>query len=175
MSKEILTALAAHNTWANITIIDFLAEIPEPELAQVTVVPGIYGDAHATMMHIVTAERSYLERIVESAISGNDAGKRSWASWAALREAALRNGQAFSHAITELVADPIQRGTFHDEPYEIRTSVLIVQAIDHATEHRSQIRTLLSANGIVPPEIGGWHWERTLDSATLGYVVPPAH
>jgi uncharacterized damage-inducible protein DinB len=45
------------------------------------------------------------------------------------------------------------RDNFHVEPW-----VLIVQIINHATEHREQIKSMLSAIGITPPNIDGWDY-----------------
>jgi uncharacterized damage-inducible protein DinB len=33
-----------------------------------------------------------------------------------------------------------------------------VQAINHATEHRSQVMTALTQVGITPPDLDGWSW-----------------
>jgi uncharacterized damage-inducible protein DinB len=32
----------------------------------------------------------------------------------------------------------------------------MVQAINHATEHREQIKSMLSSLGVTPPDIDGW-------------------
>jgi uncharacterized damage-inducible protein DinB len=34
--------------------------------------------------------------------------------------------------------------------------VILVQVINHATEHREQIKSMLTALGITPPDIDGW-------------------
>ena len=36
--------------------------------------------------------------------------------------------------------------------------VVMVQAINHATEHREQIKSMLSALGVTPPSIDGWDY-----------------
>jgi uncharacterized damage-inducible protein DinB len=35
----------------------------------------------------------------------------------------------------------------------------LTQAINHATEHRTQIRTALTQAGIEPPALDGWAWD----------------
>jgi uncharacterized damage-inducible protein DinB len=32
----------------------------------------------------------------------------------------------------------------------------MVQAINHATEHREQIKSMLTALGVAPPDVDGW-------------------
>jgi uncharacterized damage-inducible protein DinB len=36
--------------------------------------------------------------------------------------------------------------------------VVMLQAINHATEHREQIKSMLSALGVTPPGIDGWDY-----------------
>jgi uncharacterized damage-inducible protein DinB len=38
----------------------------------------------------------------------------------------------------------------------VPTAVILVQAINHATEHRSHVATILTQLGIQPPEMDGW-------------------
>jgi uncharacterized damage-inducible protein DinB len=35
-------------------------------------------------------------------------------------------------------------------------SLFLLQAINHATEHRSQVATILTQLGLTPPEMDGW-------------------
>ena len=42
---------------------------------------------------------------------------------------------------------------FHTEPW-----VVMLQVINHATEHREQIKSMLSALGVNPPDIDGWDY-----------------
>ncbi len=46
----------------------------------------------------------------------------------------------------------------------------MVQAINHATEHREQISSMLSALGVTPPELDGWAY----GEATHGLIPRPA-
>jgi uncharacterized damage-inducible protein DinB len=49
--------------------------------------------------------------------------------------------------------------TWHGEMYEMPVSLFLVQAINHATDHRTQIKTALTQAGIEPPELDGWNWD----------------
>ena len=42
---------------------------------------------------------------------------------------------------------------FYTEPW-----VVMLQVINHATEHREQIKSMLSALGVTPPDIDGWDY-----------------
>jgi uncharacterized damage-inducible protein DinB len=41
--------------------------------------------------------------------------------------------------------------------------VILVQAFNHSTEHRSQICTVLTTLGIEAPELSGWEWGLAVD------------
>ena len=40
--------------------------------------------------------------------------------------------------------------------YYVEPWVVFVQIINHATEHREKIKSMLSALGVTPPDIDGW-------------------
>ena len=42
--------------------------------------------------------------------------------------------------------------------YFVEPWVVLVQVINHATEHREQIKSMLSALGVTPPDIDGWDY-----------------
>lgn len=50
-------------------------------------------------------------------------------------------------------------GTLRQAP----KSILLTQAINHATEHRAQIMTILTESGIQPPELDAWMYFDSLE------------
>ena len=44
---------------------------------------------------------------------------------------------------------------FQDDGYDIEPWVVMVQAINHATEHREQIKSMVSALGVPPLRLDG--------------------
>ena len=49
------------------------------------------------------------------------------------------------------------------EPYDADGAVILVQAFNHATEHRSQVCTILTTLGIEPPDLSGWEWSLAVE------------
>ncbi len=41
------------------------------------------------------------------------------------------------------------------------SGLILTQAINHATEHRAQIMTILTQLGIEPPDLSGWAFSNT--------------
>ena len=54
------------------------------------------------------------------------------------------------------------------EGHEIAPWVVLLQALNHATDHRRQIAGMLRALGVTPPRVDGWGF-----GGSLGAVDPP--
>ena len=54
-----------------------------------------------------------------------------------------------------LVPDP-RDGQVHD----VALGVILTQVLDHGTDHRSQISTILTSIGVTPPRLDGWAYGR---------------
>ena len=50
--------------------------------------------------------------------------------------------------------------------YFVEPWVVMVQAINHATEHREQIKSMLSSLGVTPPDIDGWDYAEAKNALT---------
>jgi uncharacterized damage-inducible protein DinB len=67
-------------------------------------------------------------------------------------------------------AGRVERGEEHqvihllydEQDHAIAAIFVLIQAINHATDHRSQIATLLGQQGITPPGLDGWSYYRAM-------------
>jgi len=158
--NEALVAIFEHHKWSNLAMIDFCAPLADEQLS--LTVPGTRGGVRDTMQHITGNEASYLSFFSGSGIRQEILPGSGFVGWTALRDLAARTSDALIRLSAAVKGDPIERGERMGEPYAVPTSVFLAQAINHATEHRSHIRTILSSHGITPPEIDGWAWLETL-------------
>lgn len=161
--NDVLVAIFEHHKWSNLAIIDFCAMRSDEQLD--LTVPGTRGNVRDTIQHIVGNETSYLSFMSGSGIQQEVRPGGGFIGWAELRALATRTSDALIRLAANVDGDPIERGERMGDPYAVPTSVFLAQAINHATEHRSHIRTILSSHGITPPEIDGWSWLRTRDVA----------
>jgi uncharacterized damage-inducible protein DinB len=58
---ETIATLFRHNAWANMRLFDVCAGLTEAQRG--SKITGTYGSIRETLQHIVTSERSYLQRI----------------------------------------------------------------------------------------------------------------
>ena len=158
MSRSLLADAFDHHVWATLVVLDLLAPLSEEQLA--TSVPGTYGSILDTARHLVGSDRWYLyvqsggqvDRIDEEGMSIGE-----------LRAAMAPNAEHW-HAILATNPDPDAGLTYHRDDGSTAHAtwgVRLAQAIDHGTDHRSQIFTALTTLGIEPPEIDVWAWGLT--------------
>jgi uncharacterized damage-inducible protein DinB len=142
--------LFRHTRWANERMLEACRNLGRAQLAQS--VEGTYGELGRTLIHLVNGESFYLELLTgwEPPVQWEIAGP--WPGIDVLLERASFTGGRLCEMADE--ADPaalVDRGDA-----QIPTSVVLVQAINHGTEHRAHAATILTQLGIEPPLVDGW-------------------
>lgn len=156
-----LAELFRHNLWANLCLLNTCAGLSDETLDASA--PGTFGKARDTLYHLVEAEESYLRRLAQAQPEQAGSPDDAVPTIAELRERARRSGKGLIE-----VAERFQPGgTFHSawdgEAHELPSVVLLIQVLYHATEHRSQVETILSQQGVEMPDLSGWtYWEEAM-------------
>ncbi len=158
--NAVLVALFEHHKWANLRIIDVCSTLTDEQLTLTG--PGVFGSVIDMAKHIFANEAHYLGFLEGCRPVDGFSQRGPFVGWDRIRNVADQTGDALIDFVRRLDGDPVQRGVDDGEAFAIPTSVFLAQVINHATEHRSHIRTVLSSNGIEPPEIDAWHWLETL-------------
>jgi uncharacterized damage-inducible protein DinB len=160
MTENILVKLFEHNNWANLQIIQACASLSDKQLdAEPETITK--GSIRLTLQHLTEAQQSYWTQL---------AGVERRFNWQAppdfaeLQQAASITGEGLL-ALARDVSSKLQ-ATFEKDGYAIEPWVVMVQAINHATEHREQIKSMLSALGVTPPRIDGWQYGRVANALT---------
>lgn len=154
-----------HHRWSNRVLIDFLSQLSEEQLA--LEVPGTYGSSLATIRHLISSDADYVRIIPDAPDVTQIDDKGPFEGWDALRDVAWEADTALIAYVDDRKDDAFFVDIDDGEPFELLTSFLLGQIIHRATEHRSQIRTTLSAHGIIPPDIDTWAWMRSNEGQAL--------
>ncbi len=172
----VLAGLFKHHHWANQRLFAACSGLNDRVLDATT--PGTFGSILSTLTHIVTSEESYL-----AAITGEPPERPSLTQESAfdiddLAQRARRSGERLIAVARQTPADQVLRGTRGGQPYAIPLSIFLTQAINHATEHRSQVMTILSQQGITPPVLDAWTFNANaghdVDAGAPGPASPPS-
>jgi uncharacterized damage-inducible protein DinB len=150
----ILVELFRHSTWANLQLIDFLQGV-HPQTLDATH-PGTFGSIGQTLVHIVANEQAYLASIEGGPPTSPLFGMTTIPSLEEMAELARESGQQLEAAATAMQHSDRITGEFGGRPFEMAAFVPLLQAINHGTEHRGQIATILGAAGLEPPQLDCW-------------------
>lgn len=151
---SLLVKLFEHNRWANLRTVAACAGLTDTQLD--ATVRGTAGSVRDTLMHVAGAEQRYVMRL-----SGRQPtyGERDgWRGIDALRQALDESGRALVALAGRADPDEVLEGEYQGQAYKLPVATVYVQAINHATEHRSQIATILTQRGVEPPDCSGWAW-----------------
>jgi uncharacterized damage-inducible protein DinB len=153
--SDTLTTLFCHNRWANERILERCTELTAEQL-DATIV-GAFGSIRDTLQHIVTAERSYVSRIStgQPYRRPEDAPPLTIAE---MTESVRASGSGLIEWAPKVQADDTVQVNWEGAPRDVPKTILLTQAINHATEHRAQIMAILTQLGIQPPELDSWSY-----------------
>lgn len=151
-----LVALFRHNLWANLRLLEACASLDEEQLA--ATFTGTYGSIYDTLTHILRAEQGYLRRL-----SGKQRAeplrREDYPDVEALRAHARFSGEGLIEVAASVQASDVLQIEWDDgRMVPVPASLLLTQAINHATEHRAQVMTILTQRGIDPPDLSGWQY-----------------
>lgn len=138
-----------HHIWATTQLIDVCAALSPEQLA--TGVPGTYGSIIETIRHIVDADTWDVFTMTADRADVVDTDDMTLAD---LRDTVERNGTRWSWLVAQDL-DPEAILTEIDDDDGFRRDAPVgmrfAGALQHATDHRSQVNTALTALGVKPP------------------------
>lgn len=162
--SDLIADLYRQNEWANLRLIEVCRGLTDGQLDATAV--GAYGSIRRTLMHFAGSEARYIRQL--GGVPAHEfVSAQPWAEFDALERIVRSSAvglleRARAVGGTTLVL-PDEDGD-PDRFFELDANVLLIQALNHSTEHRSQICTVLTVLGVLPRESGGetiidaWTW-----------------
>jgi uncharacterized damage-inducible protein DinB len=165
MSGE-LTELFKHNLWANLHLLDACEKLTGEQLD--ATFPGTYGSIRDTLVHIAGGEELYVSMLLgrPRPPRREDEGFQSFEQ---LRDLLTGTGQELINLAQNNTIPKSYLDTAESE--ELAGSMIVILAINHATEHRAHINTVFSQLGLVPVDLDGWIYGWTHD---LMKIIKPS-
>jgi uncharacterized damage-inducible protein DinB len=151
MNGSLLEAAFAHHVWATIRLIDACLGLSDEDLG--TSVPGTRGPMLETLRHIVAGDAEDLFILSGDRSYLVDADPTSLAEARVLME---RNGSGWAELLSgSLDPDATVREVDEADGYQRWAPIgfRLAAALNHGTDHRSQICTALTTLGVTPPAI----------------------
>lgn len=157
-----LEELFKHNLWANLRLLDLCSEYNDEILNATT--PGTYGKVGDTLHHLVSSEEGYLHRLNTGQPKPSEEPNEAFPGIEVLRKRARGSGEGLIQVAQRYQPGEVFEVEWEDgEVYGVPAYVYLIQAVNHATEHRSQVLTVLSQQGIAVPELSAWgYWDEVM-------------
>ena len=163
---SVLATLFAHNVWANLKLLDSCEKLSAAQLDATAI--GCFGSIRDTLLHIINAEISYVKRVNDKQ-PPTPLPADQFPSWAVLKDAVRWTGDELLQLALSARKDTIIRQRPPRPHIEYTLASLMVQAVTHSTEHRTQISAIITQLGMEPPDMSGWNYmEETGELKELG-------
>ena len=161
MGERPLDHVLRHNTWANAALIGFCRGL-EPATHSSAASPGTYGTIERTLQHLVGAEQWYTQLLTGELLGPRLRRDGPPPAIDVLAQVAARTGERIlAVAETDDPARPVDM----NEGRKSTVGVILAQLVHHGNEHRTQITTILGANGIEPPPLSAWAYGRATQTS----------
>lgn len=139
-----------YNLWANQRLLDACAPLSDAQLD--ATVPGVYGSIREILIHLFDSEECYAGLFTGDTLEQ----LTTFPGLAELHRRAERSGRAL---ITIAEQEDLNRALHIDgHTDDVPAIIILIQAITHTIDHRSQISTILTRQGIEPPDLDGWSY-----------------
>ena len=141
----------AHHVWATLRLVDACLALSPQQLE--TTVPGTYGSILDTLRHCIGSDAWDL-----FVATGDRATilEEEDMTLPELRAAMESHGPAWSQLLSqELDPDAVLTEVDEDDGYTrtVAMGIQLAGALQHGTDHRSQVCTVLTSLGVEPPTI----------------------
>ena len=117
------------------------------------------GSIRSTLLHLVASQQGYLSLLTLPVEARLDVSP----TFAELRESAIKSGEGLLR-LARGEQKPLKTPLRTKDGYYVEPWVVMVQVINHATEHREQIKSMLTALEVTPPSIDGWDYGEVTDA-----------
>jgi uncharacterized damage-inducible protein DinB len=152
-TQEPLVDLLRHHLWANLRLLDGCEALTDDQLDET--IHGTFGSIRATLSHLAGAEESYIARLTGE-WPADALREDAEAGIADIRAHLRRSGEGLIREAQRVGEIGHIRVSWGGNVWQVPAGIILAQAINHATEHRAQISTIITQQGLEPPEVDGW-------------------
>jgi uncharacterized damage-inducible protein DinB len=166
MNKD-LAEMFRYNAWANRELFEACRKLTAEQLD--VQMQGISGSVRELLMHIVGGQQTFILRTKGRQHEGELGRKSDWPGIETLISIIESTSEELI-AIAEKLGDneEVDLG-YQGKAYRYPKRFFMVHAMEHSTEHRTEVKIALAQMGIQTPDLDGWQYSQ---SAGYGQEVP---
>jgi len=167
MMRDLLSRFYEHNNWANHALLELCQGLSGEQL-DAAPRSATRGSIRETVLHLARAQQGYLDLLTVPLESRSRAG----VAFDELVQAVDASGGALLALVRAPEVGQLPARLQTRDGYLVEPWVVLLQALNHAGEHREQISSMLTELGITPPALDGWTFGES--QASLLPVQPDA-
>jgi uncharacterized damage-inducible protein DinB len=152
---DVLTHLFQHHLWANLRLLNACTNLTPEQLG--TSIPGSFSTLYETLQHIVNAEKSYFSRI-STGVGYRRPSDAPPMTFEEMAQSLQTTGAGLLAWVSRVQPEDSVKIDWDGTPRDVPTIVVVTQALQHASEHREQIKAIMTMLGIEPPDLQSWEF-----------------
>jgi len=155
MHSSYFTALAEYNAWANRRLYRSCEALPAAEYMRER--PSFFGSLHATLNHVLVADRIWTARIEGQTPPNLKLDQILYGDLIGLRVARLAEDEHIRLMVAGLTEErldqPLEYRDLRGDRFETPLCLVLGHFFNHQTHHRGQAHALLSQTSVLPPPL----------------------
>ena len=161
-----LAEMFRYNAWANGELFEFCRTLTDEQLDGA--IPGISGTIRELMIHIVGGQQTFILRTKGRQHEGELSRESDWPGMDKLIDLMRETNDELIAIAEQLDGEAEAKLSYMGNSYRYPTRFFLVHAMEHAAEHRTEVKIALGQMGIETPDLDGWHYA---EAAGYGQVV----
>ena len=154
-----LAEMFRYNAWANRELFEACRSLTEEQLDMR--IQGISGSVRELLMHIAGGQQTFILRTKGRQHEGELGRQSDWAGIETVIQVAASTSDELI-AIAEKLEDDEEVGlSYQGKTYQYPKSFFLVHAMEHSTEHRTEVKIALAQLGIETPDLDGWYYSQS--------------
>lgn len=140
-----------HNLWANLRLLAACQDLTDDQMNHTP--KGTFGSILQTLGHIVDAEERYIFHITAGKQNLSPQDPKASSSIIELQKRASASGKAILEIATSADGEEMVWVGSDKDAFQFS-----IEALHHASEHRTQVETTLGQLGLETPGLSGWRY-----------------
>jgi uncharacterized damage-inducible protein DinB len=152
--NEGLVEMFEYNRWATNTLIEACRGLGDAVLDRPQ--PAISGTVREVLLHMVGGQQTFVLRTKGRQHEGELNRRAAWPGWDELQRLADETSAQLIEVARGLQGNETADLTWMGKTHRHLVRFLLVHAMEHSAEHRTEIKVALAYVGIETPDLDGW-------------------
>ena len=149
-----LVEMFRYNAWANRELFEACRSLTEEQLD--LQIPGISGSVRELLPHIAGGQQTFVLRTKGRQHEGELDRQSDWPGIETVIQIAISTSDELIAIAEQLAGDEEVELSYLGKTYRYPKRFFLVHAMEHSTEHRTEVKVALAHIGIETPDLDGW-------------------